>query len=187
MSKLYQHWFSYGLIFAWLAVWLIGRKIDLMEPFAGKGLNLIGHGYHRYGTALLLHKDLLHVAANALALYWVGVYLEPQISPGKLCVFALLAGVIAQLIFSMIYRNSTSFDGSPIVFTLIGLSAVWTMMKAGSTRFQLGTRYGNWILGYAVLSNLPILGNDLSLLVIHGISLICGMLLGGAGIGLHLL
>lgn len=187
MNKFQQHWFSYGLIVIWLVIWLIGRKNDLTEQYAAKGLNLIGREYHRLGTALFLHRDLLHVAANALALYWVGVYLEPQISPGKLCVFALLAGVIAQLIFSVIYRNSTSFGGSPIVFALIGLTAVWTMMKAGSTRFQLGTWYGNWILGYAVLSNLPILGNDLSLLVIHGISLICGMLLGGAGIGLHLL
>lgn len=185
MSKLFQHWFSYGLIVIWFVIWLLVQKSDLMEQFTGKGMNLIGNQYYRFGTALFLHKDLFHVVANAVALYWVGVYLEPQSSSARLCVFALFMGALSQFFFGVIYRESTSFGGSPIVFALIGLIIAWNVMKAGNTRFQLGTWYGNWILGYAVLSNLPFFGNGLSALVIHSISLVLGALFGGIAIGLR--
>lgn len=111
MGKLVQHSFSYALILIWVIFWLLGRRNDLTELLAGKGLDQIGHQYYRFGTALLLHKNLAEL------------------------------------------------------------------------KFKLETWYGNWILIYAVLSNFPILGNDSSILVIHGFSLLLGMLFGGIAIG----
>lgn len=185
MSKLSQHGFSYGLILLWVIIWLIGQRIDLTWRFAGKGLGQIGHEYYRFGTSLFLHSGLLHLIANVTALYWVGVYLEPQFSTVKLCLFSMLAATLAQFLFSIIYWNSLSVGGSPIVFALIGLIVMLNIMKKAAYEFELGSWYGNWIVGYAVLSSLPILGNDVSVLVIHGISLSFGMLFGGIAIGFH--
>lgn len=185
MSKLSQHGFSYGLILIWVVLWLIGRRINLIEQFAGKGFGLIGREYYRFGTSLLLHKGVLHLLANVMALYWIGVYLEPQCSSVKLCLFSMLAAMLAQLFFSIIYQNSLSVGGSPIVFALIGLIVMLNITKKAVYEFELGTWYGNWIAGYAVLSNLPILGNDVSILMIHGISLVLGILFAGIAIGLR--
>lgn len=187
MSKLSQHGFSYALILIWVVLWLIGRRNDLIEQFAGKGFDVIGHEYYRFATSLLLHKGVLHMLANAAALYWVGVYLEPQFNSAKLCLFAIITAIQAQFLFSMIYRNSASMvGGSPIVFTLLGLILLLNIMEKPALKFELGTWYGNWIVGYVILSNLPILRNDISILAIHGISLVLGMLYGGIAIGFHL-
>lgn len=185
MNKVAQHGLSYGLILIWIAFWLVGRRINLTEPLAGKGLNLIGHEYYRFGTALLLHKDALHLLGNILALYWVGVYLEPQVDSLRLCIFALVSAVAAQAVFLCIYRNAVSLGGSPVIFALIGLIVVLNVAGRAESKYAIGTWYGNWIIGYSVLSNLPAFRNDLSILVIHGIALVLGMVLGGVGIGLH--
>lgn len=185
MSKLSQHGFSYGLILLWVIIWLIGQRIDLTGQFAGKGLGQIGHEYYRFGTSLFLHSGVLHLIANVTALYWIGVYVEPQFSAGKLCLFSMAVAMMAQVCFSMIYRDSLNVGGSPIVFALIGLIVMLNIMKKAAYGFELGTWYGNWILGYAVLSSLPILGNDISILVIHGFSLFFGMLFGGIAIGIR--
>lgn len=185
MSKVAQHGFSYGLILVWIVLWLVGKHINLVEPLAGRGLNLLENEYYRFGTALLLHKDVLHLLGNALALYWVGVYLEPQVSVLKLGLFTLLCAMAAQIIFLCFYRNGESFGGSPVIFVLIGLIVILNVTGKAELKYEIGTWYGNWVLGYAVLSNIPILGNDLSVLVIHGISLVFGMVFGGIAIGLQ--
>ena len=43
--------------------------------------------------------------------------------------------------------------GSPVVFALIGFILISQLMRKSLPRFQLGTWYGNWIVGYAVLGN----------------------------------
>lgn len=188
MNKFSAHWFSYSLIAVWLVVCIICQKIDLVSRFANRGLHIIGGEYYRFATTLFLHNNFLHVLANATALYFVGRYLEPQISPVKLLVFSLLIGVITDALFAAIYKESVSIGGSPIVFALIGLIVAIQIMKMEYMKFQLGTWYGNWIIGYAILSNIPFFSTRFaSTLIIHGVSTVLGILLGCLGIGMKLL
>lgn len=174
MKNLAQHWFSYSLIAVWLLFWLVELKFDLSSSMSCKGLNVIGSQYYRFVSALLLHKDFLHFLTNALAVYWVCVYLEAQVSPGKLMLFALLAGAGSNLVFSAIYQDSSSLGGSPLVFALIGLIVALQLRKPEIPRFQLGTWYGNWTLAYTVLANLPLLDASGSTVVIHTLALAIG-------------
>lgn len=57
--------------------------------------------------------------------------------------------------------------GSPVVFALIGFILISQLMRKSLPRFQLGTWYGNWIVGYAVLGNLPFFSGNASTLIIH--------------------
>ena len=179
MNKLIQHWFSYAIIAIWLFICIIGLKLNLVSGFANKGLSVIGGEYYRFLTALFVHNNFLHLLANVIAIYYAGSYLESHINPVKLLAFSLLIGVITELIFAAIYKESVSFGGSPIIFALIGLIVALNITKADTFQFQLGTRYGNWILGYAILANIPLFSdNFLSTLLIHGIPFALGVLLG---------
>ena len=188
MNKFMEHWFTSALICIWLIVCVIQQKLNLVPKFANKGFDVIGNEYFRIGTALLLHSNLLHMAANAAALYFVGKYLEPQIAPAKLFIFSVLSGVITEFIFSVIYRNSVSFGGSPIVYALIGLIAALQIMKADVFSFKLGNWTCNWIAAYLLFSNIPLFSNNFaSTLLIHGLPFGIGILFGCIGTVLNLL
>lgn len=188
MNKLLEHWFSYSVIIIWLVMFVVCKKVDLVSRFANKGITILGNEYYRFATTLFLHNSFLHVLTNAAALYFVGKYLEHQISPAKLLAFSLLIGVIAEIVFAAIYRDSVSMGGSPVVFALIGMIIALQIMKSDADKFRLGTWYGNWILAYAVLANIPLLSTSfVSTLIIHGLPLGLGVLLGCLGISMKLL
>lgn len=188
MSKLAEHWFSYGLILLWLVICFICQKYDLVSVFFNKGIAIVGNEYYRFATALFLHNNFLHVLANAAALYFVGNYLEPQINPAKLLIFSMLIGIITEAVFSAIYKDSVSRGGSPIVFALIGLIIALQITKTDAFKFQLGTWYGNWILGYTILANIPLFSTSfVSTLIIHGFPLLLGIILGCMGVGMKIL
>lgn len=188
MNKLMEHWFSYAMIVVWLVMCVICQKTDLASGLANKGLSVYGGEYYRFITTLFLHNNFLHMLVNASALYFVGEYLEPQINPAKLLIFSLLIGVATEILFATICKNAVSMGGSPIVFALIGLIIALQIMKTDANKFQLGTWYGNWIIGYAVLANIPVFSTSFtSTLIIHGLPLILGILMGCLGVGLKLL
>lgn len=68
--------------------------------------------------------------------------------------------------------------GSPMTFALIGFLIVLQMKRRDLPRFQLGTWYGNYIVGYATLGNLPFFSKDGSTLFVHTIGLLIGILSG---------
>ena len=188
MHKFLDHWFSYSFILIWLVVCILCQKMDLVSRYANKGTAIIGKEYYRFATALILHNQFLHAIFNAATLYFVGQHLEPQIQPGKLLIFSVLIGVITETVFSAIFRESVSMGGSPIVFSQIGLIAALQILRADAFKFQLGTWYGSWILGYTVLANIPFFSdNFISSLIIHGMPLTLGIVLGCLGVGLRIL
>ena len=188
MNKFLTHWFSFGLMAVWIIICIICQKTDVASYFANRGIAVIGSQYYRFVTSLFVHTNFLHLLANVSALYFLGKYLEPQITPVKLLAFSLLIGVVTEALFSVVYRNAVSFGGSPILFALIGLIIALKIMQADVFQFKLGTWNGNWIVGYAILANIPIFSdNFVSTLFVHGIPTVLGILLGCLCIGLKLI
>lgn len=169
---------NYVIITVWIMVFLIGLKVNMEEMLICKGIDVIGSEYYRFITALFLHFNLLHLLANAFSLYYIGYFLEKQIRPIQFIIFSLLGGTISNIIFSVLYPNSSIIGGSPICFALIGLIVIYQIFKPESMRFRMGTWYGNWIVGYFFLGNIPIFSHNVSTLVIHMIALVIGMILG---------
>lgn len=188
MSKLSEYWFSYLFIVLWVIAYLLCQKFNLLDRFANEGMNRIGTCYYRFGTALLLHSNFLHLLVNVLGMYFVGRYLEPQICSWKLLSFSVLIGIATNALFSAIYRNSVSVGGSPIVFSLIGLIVALQITHTDAFEFKLGTWYGNCILCYALLSNIPLFSTSFtSTLLIHALPTVIGIVLGYVFITLKLL
>ncbi len=178
-----EHSFSYGLILIWLIAGILCVRFNLIEQYGNKGVQILGKEYYRFITALFLHSNLLHIAINAVAMYFVGKYLEPQINPVKLFLFAVFIGTVTNAVFANIYKNALSVGGSPILFALIGLIVALQITGTDADQFRLGNLTCNWILGYAIFANVPLFSTSFfSTLLMHGVALSLGILFGYIGI-----
>lgn len=180
---------AFILIIVWICMFMINMHTDLVNNLASKGINKIGVEYYRFITGSLLHVNTLHLLANTFTMFYVGSFLEPRMGSVKMGVFILCATFISNLIFSCIYKNTdSSIGGSICIFAAIGLIIGLQLFKPDFPRFRLGTAYGNWILIYSIVGNIPIMSfMNHTTVVIHGISLITGFIIGGIGIFLRLL
>ena len=169
----------YAVIGIWIALFVIGRFTNVEMVLCGKGANMISDEYYRLFTASFLHVGLIHLIANCLGLYFATIYLDGLINGWIMMVIAIIAGTVANGIFSVITPQADSFmGGSVLVYSIIGLIVSMQILRKNTAPFKLGTWYGNWTLGYIILSNLfngSLKVGDLSVLKIHVIAFAIGM------------
>ncbi len=172
-------------IILWVVIFVLGTKMNTTDILANKGINIIEKEYYRFFTGLLTHVNIVHLVANIVALYFTVDFLYGQVNTFKLLAFSVLAGTMSNYIFSMIYRDSVSVGGSPIIFAMIGLLIALQLQNKDVVRFTLETLQGKWIVGYVILSNIPFFSGNVSTLVVHGISLILAFLISSIGLKLN--
>src|SRR5215467_9183358 len=98
-------------------------------------------------SANLLHKDLLHLAFNAFAIWNVGGALERAVRPADylaLLIFTALSTTVA----SAVGADSISLGASGIAFGVLGASATfgWRRAVGGRLRAHFGLRLLPWLL-----------------------------------------
>lgn len=169
---------SYIVAAAWALLFIACTKWNIAELLSTKGQNLIGHEFYRLVTGLFVHRNLLHLLANTVALLFAGYWLEKHIGGARTLALSLGAAIVSQLAFSRIYRDSVFAGGSPIIFAMYGLTLACLLFRHGKAEYHLGTWYGNYSLAYALLANIPLFSKDASTLVIHLLALAAGFLAG---------
>ena len=174
-------------IIIWILIYLAGFFTNIYDTFSNHGIQIINGQYYRFFTGLLLHTGLIHILGNILGIYFTGKFLDHQISQWKLLLITVFSATSANAIFSVIAPNSISVGGSPIVFSLIGLVCVSQFLCKDTPRFHFRTQYGEWIVGYAILSNISLLLGNFSILIIHLLPFLIAFLLGFIGIKCKLL
>ena len=102
-----------------------------------------------------------------IALYYTVNYLSDLISQLKLFILSVVAAIAANILFSVIYPDSLSVGGSPLIFAMLGLTLTFQLLRKDGKRFTLNTSQTCWMLGYAILGNIPIFSGNISTLVIH--------------------
>lgn len=180
---------TFILITTWSLLYLTGKKIDLLYYFAGKGIQNIGNEYYRFFTGPLLHFNLLHLIVNISAIFWVGYFLEKGIGSIKFIMFGLAIGTFAEFLYASIFRTSeNNIGGSVYIFAYIGLIIALQIYKKDFAKFQIGTSYGNWILSYAILGNVPFLPLiTFGTISIHFIAVFLGSVIGAIFIKFRIL
>lgn len=169
-------------IITWVIIYLAGFKVDCIEVLGNKGFDIIESQYYRFFTGLLVHTNFFHLLINVIVLYCACCFFNEQIGEVKLLIFTIISGFITNIIFSILYPNSVSIGGSLVVFSLIGLIFAIQLLRVDGPRFQFKTKEEYWIMGYAILSNVPIFSNNISTLVIHVIAFCIAFILGIIGI-----
>lgn len=169
-----------GIAAIWIAIWLVITCSDITPILCGKGIAKIGNAYYRIVTAGLTHKHILHVLANASALFWIGYLYEQHIGSIPFAITGILCAIAAQALFLCIYRNAdSSIGGSVYTFSFLGFGLCAQCFIPDFPKITLGTCSGNWLAIYAIGSNLPIfLAADAATIVIHAIALALGAIAG---------
>jgi rhomboid protease GluP len=81
----------------------------------------ISHQFWRLFTAQFLHIGLLHIASNAVMIYYMGQVMEPLMGHGRFLATYLLSGVGGNLLaFAFANDNSLSAGASTALFGLFG-------------------------------------------------------------------
>src|SRR5207302_3451492 len=98
-------------------------------------------------SANLLHKDILHLAFNAFAIWNVGGALERAVRPADylaLLIFTALGTTVASAVGS----DSISLGASGIAFGVLGAAAAfgWRRRVRGRLRAHFGLRLLPWLL-----------------------------------------
>lgn len=177
------------LMVVWVVLFAFSNPFALVPRFAGNGFDIIGLEYYRMFTGPLLHFNIIHLIANVIGLYFVGFFVERSIGSLRFLLFGLVAATLSEVLCAFIMPTSdTRIGGSTWVFAFIGLIVALQLFSPDFPRFRLGTWYGNWILGYAILGNVPFMSfMGVGTVVTHLCALVAGAVLGGVGIWMKLL
>lgn len=189
MKKLLVMKGTLSIILIWIVLYLVSKVTNITSLLGGKGINLIEGDYYRILTGALLHNRFWPLIFNCLALFFIGYFLERHVGSTKYLLFAFVTCIVSEFIFSNIYKHAElSIGGSSITFSLIGLIIISQLLIPSFPRFRLGTWYGNWILIYALATNFPLFSFvSISTLIIHGVSLLIGIIFGAISIKIRLL
>jgi membrane associated rhomboid family serine protease len=148
-------WLTIGLLLAcgWVLIAAGGVRNGLALPslllYGAKATPLIldrGETWRLF-TANLLHKDGLHLAFNAFALWNVGGALERAVRPADYLA-VLVFTALGTTLMSALGSDSISLGASGIAFGVLGASAAfgWRRGVSGSLRSHFGLRIIPWLL-----------------------------------------
>jgi membrane associated rhomboid family serine protease len=125
-----------------------GLSVTSLLSFGAKATPLIldrGETW-RFFTANLLHKDLLHFAFNAFAIWNVGGPLERAVRPADYLAL-LLATALSTTLASAIGGDSISLGASGMAFGVLGAAAAfgWRRSVRGPLKAHFGLRLLPWL------------------------------------------
>ena len=148
----------------WMTMLLLGACVCVLAAAGGIRASLSVTGLLAYGakatplildrgetwrllSANLLHKDALHFAFNAFAIWNVGGALERAVRPADYLALLLFTALGTTLV-SAIGADSISLGASGIAFGLLGAAASfgWKRRVRGRLRAHFGLRLLPWLL-----------------------------------------
>ena len=148
-------WVTIGLLLS--AVWVMvaagglrsGVALPSLLVYGAKATPLIldrGETWRLF-AANLLHKDALHLAFNAFALWNVGGALERAVRPADYLALLVFTALGTTLV-SAIGADSISLGASGMAFGVLGASATfgWRRGVRGTLRSYFGLRIVPWLL-----------------------------------------
>jgi membrane associated rhomboid family serine protease len=148
-------WVTIGLLFS--ALWILvaagglrsGVGLPSLLVYGAKATPLIldrGETWRLF-AANLLHKDPLHLAFNAFALWNVGGALERAVRPADYLALLIFAALGTTLV-SAIGADSISLGASGMAFGVLGASTTfgWRRGVRGTLRSYFGLRIVPWLL-----------------------------------------
>lgn len=172
------------LIILWTVLFILSKRFNLIQGFSGRGIKLIGNEYYRYFTGPLLHFNLIHLSVNIIAVFWIGYFAEQSIGSIRFFFFGVVASTLTELLYSLLCNTSeNNIGGSVWAFCYIGLLLVLQLLKPDFPRFHKNTYYGSYIIGYAILGNVPFLSfMTTGTVITHLCAFLTGCILGAIGI-----
>lgn len=161
---------EYNLL--WIALSGGGHIVD----YLGESYTTVFEDFQVYRliTYGYTQTAILHLWANVLGLWYVGIYLEKRIGIIQFMIVYHIGLVIAGTAFFVFYPSSTIYGASPAIFACLGVLANWLIRKRDLWNEYKSQKGFDFLLYYFVLSNF--LG--IRTFVIHLLGFCTGFFLG---------
>lgn len=168
-----------------LAVWYVqvqhgNDETEIVHRFSASSVDIMDGEYFRAVTALMLHRDVAHLAGNMAGLLVFGIAAGVLAGWGCGWLMILISGMAGNLINAFMYESAhVSIGASTAVFGAIGLLAGFQVVRVKQTTRRLKTAWLPLAGGLALLGMLG--SGDVSVdIMAHLFGFFCGILLGVA-------
>ena len=165
---------------------ILSRDYNLLWILLSGGGNIVDYLGESYTTVFkdfqlyrlitygYTQTAIWHLLANALGLWYIGLYLEKKIGIIRFVFVYHIGLVIAGAAILVFYPNSFNYGASPAIFACLGMLANWLIRKRDLWKEYKSQEGFYFLLYYFVLSN--VLG--MRTLLFHFLGLCIGFLLG---------
>lgn len=127
--------------------------------------------WYRIITGSFFHINILHLAANVFAIYFVGMILENKIGSGYFLLIYFIGNIAESLVWSKFTTHSISYGASPGIYALIACVLIIYLRTPSLLKLRFGTWPLNYLIGYFFLGNLF----GLDTLIVHSLGFSFGI------------
>jgi len=153
---------------------------EIINRFGASAVKILDGEYYRSVTALMLHKDEVHLVGNMAGLFIFGTALCSVTGWGIGWLLILVSGAAGNMINAYMYESAhVAIGASTAVFGAVGLLAGYQGFKRKRTPKKMKTVWVPIACGLALLGLLGSGGVQVDIMA-HLFGFFCGILLGGA-------
>ncbi len=155
-----------------------GDAKEVINRFGASAVKIIDGEYYRSVTALMLHKDEVHLAGNMIGIFIFGTAVCSVTGWGVGWLMVLTSGVAGNLTNAFMYESGhVSIGASTAVFGAIGILAGYQGFKNKRTSKKIKSAWVPMACGLALLGLLGSGGAETDIMA-HLFGFFCGILLG---------
>lgn len=166
-----------------LLLWYIlaqnaGDAKEIVNRFGASAVKILDGEYYRSVTALMLHKDDVHLAGNMIGLFIFGTAVCSITGWGAGWLMVLFSGIAGNLLNAFMYESAhVSIGASTAVFGAVGILAGYQGIKNKRTPKRLKRAWVPIACGLALLGLLGSGGAETDIMA-HLFGFFCGILPG---------
>ena len=149
-----------------------GKLVDFLGASQGNLFN--DRQYYRLITYGYLHPTIWHLVVNVFALWYVGLFIEKELSEIFIFLIYHVGLVVSCIAFLLIFPNGYMYGASPSIFCFLGIMVMWLIKDRAQFIEYKRLRGNRYLLCYMIISNLLSLGT----FVVHLTGFCIGLLIG---------
>lgn len=177
---LYNNRISISISIIFVLVYMINEFIGdnvVFNALSGSGFKKLNGEVYRILTTSFLHTNLLHLAANIVALLCVGSYLEKKLGSLKMLITYFCAELTSSFLFYGYMSECTGGNGSSIaIYALFAILLVLWLRYPNEIGIKWCQPTCIYVLLYFFIASL--ITRSYMTIIIHAFSFLVGLIIG---------
>lgn len=132
---------------------------------------------YRIITSMFLHGSLIHIGANMLSLFFVGIIVERVFGSGRFTVIYFASGIIAGIAQAVISPAIPSVGASGAIAGIFGAFGAYILLRRQSLGPAANSLIGQWVFWLAINAYISISSPNIALWA-HVGGLVSGFIIG---------